>query len=78
MSISADHVTIEVEDKETGLKIRRDLPLEYFENDNGIRLRGESLEGKPVEIVFVSQQGIDRITDLTGRGAQEPRCDNHG
>lgn len=77
MGISADQVTIEVEDKVTGELIRRELPLEYIENDNGIRLRGETLEGEPTEIVFLSQQAVERITDLTGKGAQAPRCDNH-
>ncbi len=75
--ISAQEVIIEVRDAQTGHLFRRHLPLEYYENDNGIRLIGENIDGSPAQIVLLSEKAIGKITDLTGHGADESRCDGH-
>ena len=43
--ISAKEVTIEVMDEVTGKTYRRTLPIDYYENANGLVLRGENLDG---------------------------------
>ena len=73
--ITADTVTIEVTDKATGQTFRRELPIDYRETANCLRLKGENLEGKPGELVFFSNRGLDRLRDLTGGGADH---DMHG
>lgn len=73
-SISADEVIIRVADKISGQIFERSLPLDYFENDNGIRLRGENLNGEPVEIAFLSEKALDKINGLTGGGPDKSRC----
>ncbi|WMJ84007.1 hypothetical protein ACS3UN_13070 [Oscillospiraceae bacterium LTW-04] len=75
--ISASMVTVEVTDEKTGIKYRRELPIEYYETANCLRLRGETLDGSPAELVFYSGRGIDRLKDLTGLGPDEDSCGNH-
>lgn len=75
--ITARTVTIEVTDERTGQTFRRELPLDYYENANCLRLQGEDLEGKPSQIVFYSARGTDRLKDLTGRGADHDLCGTH-
>ena len=58
--IHADMVTLEVTDKTTGETFRRELPIDFYETANFLRLRGEDLNGKPSELVFVSDTGMDR------------------
>ena len=38
--LAADSVTVEVTDPKTGKVYRRELPIEYYENANFLRLRG--------------------------------------
>ena len=40
--ISAKEVTVEVVDAATGKVYRRTLPIDYYENANGLVLRGEN------------------------------------
>ena len=71
-SISSSVVTITVTDDKTGQIFTRSLPIDYFENDNGIRLRGENIQGQPIELVFLSNSALEKIKDLTGQGPDEP------
>lgn len=75
--ITAKMVTIEVTDEKTGKTFRRELPMDYYENANCLRLQGEDLEGKLSQIVFYSARGMDRLKDLTGRGADHDNCKTH-
>ncbi|MCM0758436.1 MULTISPECIES: hypothetical protein [Sporomusa] len=73
--IEADWITIEVIDKTTGKTFRRNLPVRYLETDNGVALFGETLEGKPAQIHFLSEAALAKINDLTGKGPDCARCD---
>ncbi|MBP1765094.1 MAG: hypothetical protein H6Q65_2152 [Firmicutes bacterium] len=75
--IEADSVTIEVIDKNTGKKFQRSLPIQYFENCNGIIISGETLDGKLSQIHFLSETALCRINELVGKGADRPRCNDH-
>lgn len=75
--ISSKSVTIEVKDDKTGRIFRRELPLDYYENANFLRLRGENLDGSMSELVFFSARGLERGRDLTGRGAEHDGCGEH-
>jgi len=72
--IEADSIIAEIVDKDTGTIFRRNLPVNYFENSNGIVLSGETLEGTPVQIVFYSAAALARINELLGKGPESPRC----
>lgn len=74
--IEAQSVIIEVIDQKTGMLYRRNLQLSYLETDNGIILSGESSDGKPSTIAFLSDTALKKINDLTGKGPDAPRC-NH-
>jgi hypothetical protein len=76
---STDHITasdalIEVIDAESGRLYRRYLELNYDENDNGIRLTGETLAGDPTHIVFLSETALQKMHQLRGGGPEVPRC----
>ena len=43
--IIADTVTVEVTDPRTGKVYRRELPIDYYENANVLKLSGENLDG---------------------------------
>ena len=73
--IVADEVTVEVVDKKTGQVFKRELPIDYYENANFLRLRGEHMDGSMAELVFLSSRGIEKVKDLTGHGADH---DEHG
>jgi hypothetical protein len=75
--ITADCVTIEVTDKKTGQKVTRTLPITYRENAHFLKLSGEDVEGKPSQIVFISESGVDKLIDMTGGGADIDACENH-
>jgi hypothetical protein len=75
--ISASMVTVEVTDVKTGVVHRRDLPLDYYETANCLKLRGEALDGSPVEIVFYSTRGVERFKNISGGGPDEDACGNH-
>lgn len=74
--ISADFVTIEVEDKNTGEVYRRKLPIDYLENAFCLRLRGEDMQGRSSELVFYSGTGARSLRNLTGGGADHSREDS--
>lgn len=75
--ISASEIVVEIKDDKTGQVFRRELPIDYYENANLLRLRGENLDGSMSEMVFYSGRGIERLKDLTGRGADHDGCDDH-
>ncbi len=75
--LTADTVTVEITDKATGQVFRRELPIDYYENANFLRLRGETLTGAVSELVFLSGRGVERVKDLTGRGADHDSCGEH-
>ena len=71
-TISASSVTVSVTDDSTGRTFSRTLPIDYFENANGIRLQGEDMQGQPAEIVFLSSTALNKIKDMTGKGPDSP------
>lgn len=75
--ITAQNLIIEVIDESDGRMYRRELPLQYKENRNGIVLQGENSKGEAVEIVFLSEQALIQIHELTGHGSDQPRCHDH-
>lgn len=76
--ISAHEVTIEVKDEATGEICRRTLPIDYYENANGLTLTAEGVDGKPLTMVFYSAEGLNRLKDLTGGGPDKDPCGSHG
>lgn len=75
--IRAKEVTVEVTDIATGKVYRRTLPMDYFENANGLVLLGENLDGSVSQLVFYSSRGMQRMKDLTGGGPDEDPCGTH-
>ena len=76
--IIADTVTVEVVDKATGKMYRRELPIDFYENANLLKLSGENLDGSVSQLVFYSSRGLQRLKDLTGLGADHDPCGGHG
>lgn len=72
--VEADWIEIEVIDKNTGRLFRRHLPVGYLETDNGIVLSGETMDGNPVQINFLSEAAFAKINDLLGKGPDQARC----
>ena len=75
--ITASEITVEVKDAATGEVFRRELPIDYFENANLLRLSGENLDGSTSQLVFYSARGIERLKDLTGKGPDKDPCGGH-
>lgn len=75
--IVADEVTVEVRDAATGKVYRRELPIDYYENANFLKLQGENIDGSVATLVFYSARGIERSRDLTGLGPEEDGCGTH-
>ena len=75
--IKASEVTVEVVDPVSGKSYRRTLPIDYYENANGITLRGENRDGSVSQLVFYSARGVQRLKDLTGLGPDEDPCGTH-
>lgn len=75
--ITAKTVTVEVTDETTGKVYRRTLPIDYYENANLLKLQGENLDGTISQLVFYSARGLERLRDLTGKGADEDDCGGH-
>ena len=75
--IVAHEVTVEVKDENTGEVFRRELPIDYFENANFLRLSGENLDGSLSQLVFYTPRGIERVKDITGKGPDHDRCGGH-
>lgn len=75
--IVAHEVTVEVRDEKTGEVFHRELPIDYFENANFLRLSGENLDGSLSQLVFYTPRGIERVKDITGKGPDHDRCGGH-
>ena len=75
--LTADSVIVEITDPATGKVYRRELPIEYYENANFLRLRGENMDGSIAQLVFLSARGIERVKDLTGKGPDKDPCGGH-
>ena len=75
--ITAKTVTVEVTDEATGKVYRRTLPIDYYENATLLKLQGENLDGTISQLVFYSARGLERLRDLTGKGADEDDCGGH-
>ncbi len=75
--LEADEAVVEFFDKSTGQLFRRTLPLRCLETANGIILSGESLNGEPAQIAFLSEAAMQNIHDVIGRGPDAPVCDHH-
>ena len=75
--IKASEVTVEIVDALSGVTYRRTLPIDYYENANGITLRGENRDGSVSQLVFYSARGVQRLKDLTGLGPDEDPCGTH-
>ena len=75
--IVAHEVTVEVRDEKTGEVFRRELPIDYFENANFLRLSRENLDGSLSQLVFYTPRGIERVKDITGKGPDHDRCGGH-
>ena len=76
--IIADTVTVEVTDAATGKVYRRELPIDFYENANFLRLRGENFDGSMSQLVFLTPRGIERVKDVSGKGPDQDRCGGHG
>ena len=75
--ITAHEITVEIKDEATGEVFRRELPIDYYENANFLRLSGENLDGSLSQLVFLSSRGIERVNDITGKGPDHDRCGGH-
>lgn len=75
--ITAHVVTVEVKDEATGEVYRRELPIDFYENANFLRLSGENLDGSTSQLVFYSARGLERVMDLTGKGPDSDPCGGH-
>ena len=75
--ITARSVIVEVRDEKTGEVFRRELPIDFYENANLLRLSGENLDGSTSQLVFYSARGLERIRDLTGKGFDHDPCGGH-
>lgn len=76
--INASQVTVHVQDEAKGRIYSRLLPLTYRENSNGLVLSGENASGEPSEIVFFSETAVEKVSDITGHGADHSPCKSHG
>lgn len=75
--ITAQEVTVEVRDAKTGQIYRRTLPIDYYENANVLKLSAENMDGSASALVFYSARGLERLKDLTGKGADHDPCGTH-
>lgn len=75
--ILAQEITVEVKDMRTGIVYKRTLPIDYYENANVLKLTAENLDGSQSSLVFYSARGLDRLKDLTGKGADHDSCGEH-
>ena len=64
-------------DEATGEVFRRELPIDFYENANFLRLSGENLDGSLSQLVFYTPRGLERVKDLTGRGPDKDPCGGH-
>jgi hypothetical protein len=73
--IQSDFVRLTVKDALSGETYERELPISYLETANGILLRGESIDGKEVEMAFLSESALEWMRGFKGGGPDEPRAD---
>lgn len=78
----SDHITsaevcLHVQDQESGHVYTRTLPLDYHENNNGIKLSGEDFHGSTSEIAFLSASAVQKMNDLLGYGPNQSPCDHN-
>lgn len=73
--LEADKIVVELVDKGTGKLFRRSLPIKYLETDNGLVLSGETMDGHPSQIAFLSDTALARVTDVFGEGPNTHRCE---
>ena len=76
--LTASEVTVEIKDPATGKIYRRELPIDFYENANFLRLSGENLDGSLSQLVFYTARGLERMKDLTGKGFDHDPCGGHG
>jgi hypothetical protein len=72
--IEAESIVVEIIDNNSGKLHRRTLPVSYCETDNGAVLSGESLEGVPCSLAFLSDTALLRLKDVLGKGRDSHRC----
>lgn len=72
--ITAKTVKLEIRDDKTGQIFTRELPIDYYENANCLRLQAENMDGSVSQLVFYSARGLDRLKDLTGHGPDHDDC----
>ena len=75
--ITAGEVTVEIKDAATGQVYRRELPIDYYENSNFLKLSGENFDGSTSTLVFYTMRGLERAKDITGKGADHDSCGGH-
>ena len=75
--ITATPVTVELEDAYTGEVFRRELPIDYYENANFLKLSGENMDGSVSQLVCYTPRGVQRVKDLTGKGFDHDPCGGH-
>ena len=75
--ITAKEVTVEVQDEKTGAVYRRALPIDYFENANGLFLKAENWDGSFSQLAFYSLRGLEKMKGLTGKGPDADPCGSH-
>lgn len=71
--LEANEAVVEFWDINTGKLFRRTLPINCMETANGIVLSGETMEGQPSKIAFLSESAMQKIHDLMGIGTDMPR-----
>lgn len=75
--LEANEAVVEFLDKNTGTLFRRNLPINCIETANGIVLSGETMDGQPSKIAFLSETALQKINDLVGKGPDVPHHDHH-
>ena len=75
--ITAKEVTVQVKDERTEVVYSRTIPIDLYKNAKVLKLNVEILDGSSSSIVFYSARGIERLKDLTGRGADHDSCGTH-
>ena len=70
-------IIVDVTVEAPGQTFRRELPVDYYENANFLRLQGERMDGSPSELVFITDTGRRRLDDLTGHGPDQDPCGSH-
>lgn len=70
--LEANEAVVEFWDRNTGKLFRRTLPINCMETANGIVLAGETMDGQPSKIAFLSEAALQKIHDLVGKGPDAP------